>query len=251
MDASLIQDFMSQFASSDSTLSSLPSALLDATIPGYGIVSQIIFRLSGIDIGLLAFSCLVLFGLFQGGYLLYYRVLGYFNLLLSSDVEIEENDYLFGQALRWMAKQRMTKNSRTLKAKTRWASEYEDEDNELEDENDDVLDQNGIFNYEKWASSIPPQYEPKYGADRFQYNGRTFTLSRTKLDDKRNLRGDSYSERLSIRCNGRSTKHKPHQGPSATHQEVDISERGQLDVSLPPIRSRPLEASMQPGIKID
>lgn len=58
----------------------------------------------------------------------------------------------------WIAVQRMKTSSRHLTAATHWISEVEDVDGD-----DNVLDEHGIFNYEKWSGNIPPVYQPNYG----------------------------------------------------------------------------------------
>jgi chaperone BCS1 len=105
----------------------------------------------------------------------------------------------------------MTKVSRALKAVTQYAnvhqlSEDEAVDCEESDPDEDVLDERGIFNFEKWASTIPPRYEPNYGSDRFQHKGYTFWFIRLRKDNKRSLWRHGHDESLSIRCIGRSTK---------------------------------------------
>ena len=52
----------------------------------------------------------------------------------------------------------MKTSSRHLTAATHWISEVEDVDGD-----DNVLDEHGIFNYEKWSGNIPPVYQPNYG----------------------------------------------------------------------------------------
>jgi chaperone BCS1 len=48
MDFSRFQEEFSDFFSSDGAVSSVPSAVLNTFIPGYGIISQLIFRSLGI-----------------------------------------------------------------------------------------------------------------------------------------------------------------------------------------------------------
>jgi len=93
----------------------------------------------------------------------------------------------------------MTKVSLSLRA----VSQYVSDENE-EEENEDVLDDMGIFNYEKWASSVSPRYEPNYGTDCFQLNGRTFRFTRERIVNRGAWCG--YDQLLTINCNGRSTE---------------------------------------------
>ena len=100
----------------------------------------------------------------------------------------------------------MTKVSRALKAVTQYANARVEEDCEDAVPDEDVIDEMGIFNNEKWASNIPPRYEPNYGSDRFQHDGRTFWFIRSRQDSKRSPWSYSHDESLTIRCIGRNTK---------------------------------------------
>jgi chaperone BCS1 len=96
----------------------------------------------------------------------------------------------------------MTKVSRSLIAVSQWVSYYS-EDDDLHDDTD-VLDDMGIFNYEKWASKIPPRYEPQFGTDSFTFNGRTFVFTLREIENKGSWGG--RDEKAYIRCWGRSTQ---------------------------------------------
>ena len=176
---------------------------MDALVPGYGSLSMLIYRFLGVDVGYLASGCLVLFGLFQAGTWLYTRSFDYISSYFTSSIYIEDNDALYSQVMKWVAEQRMTKVSRDLKAVSKWVSNYQDDDGELDDSDFDVLDEKGIFNFEKWAGNIPPRYEPNYGSDKFYHEGRHFQFSREKKENKWSSDDD---ESLVIRCYGRSTQ---------------------------------------------
>ncbi|KAF1951613.1 P-loop containing nucleoside triphosphate hydrolase protein [Byssothecium circinans] len=191
---------------SNETLHSVPSMLLESLIPGYGFFSTIIWRLFGFDIGLVVSGCLVVFGLVKGGQSLYYRAYYAFSSYFTSSVVIEDDDTLFNQIMEWLAEQRMTAISRDLVAVTKWVSAYEDSDEERNARDEDVLDESGIFNYEKWASNIPPRYEPNFGSDTFTYNGRRYMFSRERREKPKSLWNNSDSQFLVIRCFGRKTE---------------------------------------------
>lgn len=192
---------------SNATAASLPSTLLDSLIPGYGIVSQIIFRVLGLDIGLAVSGVLVVFALAKGGQFFYSKSYELFSAYFMSSIQVEEDDELFNQIMEWIAEQNMTKNSRDLMAVTKWVSAYEESDEEANASDEDVLDETGIFNFEKWASNIPPRYVPNFGTDRFYYNGRMFVFARTRREKKgQSLWGRSEDQQLDIKCIGRSTE---------------------------------------------
>jgi chaperone BCS1 len=193
-------------SNSTSPITSLPSLLLDALIPGYGLISQIIFRIFGFDIGLVVSGCLITYGLSIGGWILYYKCETLFSSYFMSNVQIEDHDRLFYQIMEWIAEQRMTKRSRSLKAVTKWVSAWYESDEERKADDDDVLDESGIFNYEKWASTIPPQYEPNFGADRFWFQGRLFFFIRSRREKQVRMWGSGEDQFLDISCVGRSTE---------------------------------------------
>lgn len=176
---------------------------MDALIPGYGNISQLIYRSFGIDVGYVVSGCLVVFGLFQGAQFLYNRSYDYISSYFTSSIYIEDNDALYSQVMKWVAEQRMTKVSRDLKAVSKWVSNYQDDEDELDDDDFDVLDEKGIFNFEKWAGNIPPRYEPNYGSDKFYWEGRYYQFSREKKENKWSSDDD---ESLVIRCFGRSSQ---------------------------------------------
>lgn len=192
--------------SSNATLTSIPSVLLDSLIPGYGLISRIIFRVFGFDIGLVVSGCVVVYGLVVGARLLYYRLAKLFSRGFMCSIHVEDDDELFGQILSWIAEQQMTKRSRSLKAVTHYLSTQNESEHERNAGDEDVLDETGIFNFEKWSSTIPPQYEPNYGSDRFWFNGRMFFFVRQKKDNQRNPWARSEDQYLDISCIGRSTE---------------------------------------------
>lgn len=53
MDFSRLQNLQYEFNATNTTAASLPSTLLELVVPGYSTVSQLAFRLLGIDIGVL------------------------------------------------------------------------------------------------------------------------------------------------------------------------------------------------------
>jgi chaperone BCS1 len=99
----------------------------------------------------------------------------------------------------------MTEVSRDLKATSRKprARGNEDSDDEPDSDDEDVLDESGIFNYDKYKGTSPVYYEPNLGDDSFTYNGHYFQFRKDSQENK-------YAERIEyfviIRCMGRSTK---------------------------------------------
>lgn len=209
MDFSKLQGLNLTFDSSlsNTNVTSLPSIFLDSLIPGYGLISQIIYRLFGFDIGLVVSGVLVVYGLCLGAQIFYRKAYGYFYRYFMSNINIDDSDKLFDQIMEWIAQQRMTKRSRALRAVTVRVSKYHESNEETKASDDDVLDESGIFNYEKWASTIPPQYEPNFGSDRFWFQGRMFFFRRSLRErEVRSYWSSGEDQFLDISCIGRSTE---------------------------------------------
>ncbi|KAF2746092.1 P-loop containing nucleoside triphosphate hydrolase protein [Sporormia fimetaria CBS 119925] len=209
MDFSKLQDLVLESAHNNHTVSSLPSVFLDAVIPGYRIFSQIIFRFLGIDIGLAVSGCVVMYALLFGARRLFVRSEKLFSSYFTSSVLIEDDDDLFNQTMEWVAEQPITKVLRSLKAVSKNNSNNRsifDQSAAAEPKEQDVVDQPGIFNYEKWASTIPPRYEPDFGRTRFWFKGRLFFFTRSRREAKVMKpwsRGDD--EFIILSCVGRSS----------------------------------------------
>lgn len=208
MDFSRLHQLGPDFLASNTSSTSLPSTFLESFVPGYGIVSQIILRLFGIDIGLVASGLVVVFGLSHAVSFCNSHIYSYFDRYFTSSVSIDGDDELYADVVKWATQQRMTRISRDLRAQTKPRGAQHnsgDDSDEDSDESNETPGGYGIFNYGKWASNVPPRYEPNYGIDRFVHGGRTYYLSRERKD-KKNWWGDQWDEYMTIRCNGRSTQ---------------------------------------------
>lgn len=125
----------------------------------------------------------------------------------TSAIRIDDDDELYAQFITWISAQRMTELSRDLKASSRKprarCDDSDDEESDSEPEIEDVVDESGIFNYDKWAGKNPVYYEPNLGDDNFKYNGTHFQFRKDRQENK-------YAQRIEyhlvIRCMGRSTQ---------------------------------------------
>ena len=185
----------------------LPPGLADAAvnIPGVGAVVQLFLGKLGLDVGSMMSFYLLLFAVYQGAVFLYSRGKDYLTTHGTSAIRIDDDDDLYPQLISWISAQRMTLLSRDLKASSRKPrARYDDTDDEDSDpDDDDVLDESGIFKYDKWSGASPVFYEPNLGDDSFTHNGRYFQFRKDCQENK-------YAERIEyfliIRCMGRSTQ---------------------------------------------
>lgn len=192
MDFSRLQNLQYDFNSTNSTAASLPSTLLELVVPGYSTISQLAFRLLGIDIGVLVTGWAVLFGINTGARYLYDLIHGYFDEYYTSSVQIDDDDDLYTYVKAWLAEQKTKGSSRKLKAVTDYGNSNRENDENAQAEQ-------GIFKYE-----VPlPRYEPTYGNDEFYHHGRHFKVTRERVKDDG---GHSLKESIVIYCYGQTTK---------------------------------------------
>ncbi|KAI4635207.1 uncharacterized protein J4E87_000157 [Alternaria ethzedia] len=198
MDFSRFQAIVSEFNSTGSNITSgsIPSTVLELFIPGYSTIAHLTSRYLGFDIGVFVTFWLAILGFYYGGTFIYDKICYYFYLYNSASIAIDESDVLFDHVMSWIAVQRMTTSSRHLTAATQWVSEVEDIGGD-----DDVLDERGIFNYEKWSGNIPPMYQPNYGHYDFRHEGRWFSFARVKKKDDKRI--TEFDEEIIITCVGR------------------------------------------------
>ncbi|KAH4043651.1 hypothetical protein HBH49_229430 [Parastagonospora nodorum] len=180
-----------------------PPGVGDATasIPGYGMIAQVMLGAFGVDVGQIVSIYLLLFGFYQGGLMLWHKACDYFLNNATSTVRIDDNDILYSQFMSWVSTQQVTANSRDLKASSSvHVTSYDDSDDE---DDDDLLNEEGLFDYEKWSSVKPVHYEPNFGVDRLYHNGHWIQFEKGEKENKYNHRWESHVE---IRCIGRSTQ---------------------------------------------
>ncbi|KAF2851878.1 P-loop containing nucleoside triphosphate hydrolase protein [Plenodomus tracheiphilus IPT5] len=191
MDFTLLRHVDLNLDSPNGSLASLPSTVMEALIPGYRIIYQLFFGIFGIDIGLIMSGCLIVFALLQGVRMMYGHARRYLVTYFTSTINIEQYDDMYNVVLEWLAKQRATEGRGMKAVSSYWCDDKDDE-------GDDVLDEHGIFNYEKWANKLGLRFEPWYGESTFDFNARTFTVVR----DRPGKSGER--EVLALRCTGRS-----------------------------------------------
>lgn len=190
MDFSRLQSLQYELNSTNSTAANLPSTLLELVLPGYSTISQLAFRILGIDIGVLVTGWALVFGCHAAWRYLYDLVQGYFDEYYTSSIQINDDDNLFDDVKAWLSEQQNKKSSRKLKAVTNYEDNTKD---------DNVHDEHGIYKYE-----VPmPRYEPSYGSDDFLYDGRRFKVVRSSVKDEA---GSYMRETLEIYCYARTAQ---------------------------------------------
>ncbi|KAF2455617.1 BCS1 N terminal-domain-containing protein [Lineolata rhizophorae] len=183
----------------------VPASLLETFVPGYGPISKFILHAFGFDIAILVSLGLVLIALGTAFNYMWDAANSLFLRYLTSSVFISDDDDLFWSILKWIAAQKVTQKSRSLKAVTVFRAAWD-----LPDGYEDAaLDKDGVFNFGKWAAQVPPQYEPFYGVHRFWHKWRLFIFKRTKKEAQNSpfIFGRPGDEQMiALTCIGRSTE---------------------------------------------
>nr|POE87592.1 putative mitochondrial chaperone bcs1-b [Quercus suber] len=159
-------------------LTEMSPNLLEALIPGYSILSKPVAAYLGIDISIFVTVGAILFAVAKGGQYLCSWLEQAFRRAFISSVYIDEHDDLFDMIMAWLAAhQTSTSRSRTMRAKTQRGSGADDA---YDAAADDAVDENGLFNFNKWSARTPPRYEPYYGRQFIWHEGRVFWFRRAR-----------------------------------------------------------------------
>jgi mitochondrial chaperone BCS1 len=189
------------------TFTELPSTVLEAFIPGYRLISQFILSLFGFDISVVVSIGILLFALFTAVQYAWRRFSALFSRYFMSSVYIDEDDEIFENVIGWIATQRVSKVSRSVKAVSDRGSNF-GYGLEEESEAEDSLDDDGIFNFAKWAAKTKPRFEPYFGTHQFWHEGRLFFLNRSRreVNNSNPWQRRSEEQMITLTTIGRSTQ---------------------------------------------
>ena len=184
-------------------LTSMPTQMLEATIPGFSVLSRLLFVSLGIDISTVVSTCFVVVAL--GGAFNYaaraaWSLVGHW---FMCSVSISSNDKLYEQVMHWVSGQNLAASSRSLRATTNKRQE------ELVNGTANAVGRGqqapSNFYFAEIESSIPPEYTPAFGHHRFWSKGHFILFHREQ--EKQAL--DIYTrtpqpdrENLHLKCFG-------------------------------------------------
>lgn len=157
------------------SITQLPTNILEAFIPGYSLISKLFLDTLGIDISLLVSICFLAFGLVTGltyAWKIFYRL---FEEYCMSFVRIDSDDDMYEHIMGWLASQRISIDSRKLMAKSGRENAW---DMIGADAAVQVLDPNNLINFNNWDAKVPPQFQPSFGSHRFFQKGCLFQFKR-------------------------------------------------------------------------
>ncbi|KAK5683148.1 hypothetical protein LTS10_004679 [Elasticomyces elasticus] len=192
---------------STANLTDLSPNILEALIPGYSIISRYASVYLGLDISMFVTVGIIAFALTRGGSYLWAKIERAFSDTFMSSVYIDEHDDLFDMVMGWLsAHQEATSRSRKMRAKTQRGSRADDA---YDAAADDALDENGMFNFNKWSARTPPRFEPYYGRQFVWHNNRIFWFRRSRRKNEGQTMQVSFGsvpedDIIELDCIGRS-----------------------------------------------
>lgn len=195
-------------------LTDLPTTILESFIPGYRLISRLVYQATGIDINLFVSVFFVIAALATSIRFLWDRFYMLFSKYYMSSININDEDDLYQGVLDWIATRKVTQTARTLKAVTRTGKDWikgftQDSDDSIgsaigdiansnsnsnssenndsktagtSEKNSDLLGAGPIFNFKQLEARVGPRFEPYYGTHHFWFRGRLFIFQRTRRD---------------------------------------------------------------------
>lgn len=187
-------------------LTELSPSILDTLIPGYSLISQYAQDVFGVDISVFVTVGILAVALTKGGKYLFEQMEVAFRYLFISSVYIDDEDDLFDMVMAWLDARASARIQRSVRAKTQRGSQWDDANESAAGE---ALDDNGLFDYNKWAARTPPRYEPYYGRNLIWHDGQLLIFKRTRKPAQQTLQitwGSPQEDLLQLDCVGRSTQ---------------------------------------------
>ncbi|KAL9129232.1 MAG: hypothetical protein Q9217_002273 [Psora testacea] len=192
------------------TFTQLPANILEAFIPGYGIISRFLLDVLGFDITLVVSVCALVFGFATAGKFIWKHVYQQVQTYFMSYIRIERHDDIYDYIMEWVASQKVSRDSRNLIAKTNYENPWEFLDEHNQDLGEQLNASNGLLNFSNWDAKTPPKFEPSYGTHRFFHKGRFFQFRR----DQKHVMDSGWGgyttmqndEHVTLTCLGRSNE---------------------------------------------
>lgn len=184
-------------------MTQIPASIIEAFVPGYSIISKLLYESLGFDITFAVSLCLLVSGLITFCLLVWKHGYSFFEAYFTSFICTDADDDIYDHIMEWLSEQSVSTYSRSLMAKTARGTSWESENSHVEEE----LDSTHFLNFSNWDAKGPPSFQPFYGDHIFRHRGRYFLLNRNALT-RLSLKGQfiSQDETITLRCFGRSTQ---------------------------------------------
>lgn len=157
------------------------------------------------DITIIVSLAVLVFASSTGGQFIFKHITKAFFSVCSASITIYSSDPIYDNIIEWVTEQHALRQVRNLKGYSAGES-FDDDTSEIKDVPD--LSEDSIFNFNNWASSTPPKYQPHTGYHRFWHKGRWFWFSVDKDRVPGGYMGMMIQdqERATLTTIGRSTK---------------------------------------------
>ncbi|KAJ5352791.1 ATPase AAA-type core [Penicillium brevicompactum] len=200
-------------------LSTSDTAMLEAIVPGFGLISRFLMSYLNFDITAY-FQLMIAFTVFGAGFrYVFYFIWERFSDFFISRAEIRLDDEIFNYLMYWVSRQPQMRRANRFVAGIKsngYISDDEDSDNEDADDTEDLFDLdtgNSVATNENtfdtyWAKVLSRdkyktlQFTPAEGSHYFWYKNRPMMLTRANKEG-----GSRYvlnNERLYLSCLGRN-----------------------------------------------
>ena len=196
----------SDAGNTSTSITQLPTNVLEAFIPGYSIISKFLQDALGLDITLIVSVCLLGFAVFKSVGFFWEHASYWFELYFVSSVIIDSDDDIYEHLLCWVSdRQGFSSTSRNLKAVTSYPKAWDSDEDEANDEDFDV---ETLLNFSNWDAKSPPKFQPAVGTHSFWHKGSFFKLTRNNKPTVYPSYGYVVSdqESLKIKCVGRTSQ---------------------------------------------
>ncbi len=193
------------FGNDTTNITQLPANLIEAFIPGYPLISNLLRENLGFDVTYAVFTCLLLFGMTTASQFLWKHVYHFFEINFMSSISIESDDDIYGHVMNWLRSQKVSEKSRNLIAKTGHENAWDLQERDIQKVD---MDASKLLNFNNWDAKIPPKFEPSFGSHRFFHRGMIFEFKREiKQTMSPGWRASMIREEIiTLTCIGRSAQ---------------------------------------------
>lgn len=198
-----------QSTDNNTSLTQLPANILEAFIPGYSVISKFLLDALGFDITIVVSVCFLAFALWTAVLYLWKHAYALFQRYGMSSITIESGDDIHEHVMSWIADQQISRDSRSLMAKTGLVSAWDDEADGVDIAGVDIADadEDAFLNFSNWEANVSLRYQPDFGRHRFWHHGSYFEFTREAKQTMDSVYGIiSTKETINLTCIGRSTQ---------------------------------------------
>ena len=189
-----------------SSITQLPSSILETFVPGYSIISKFMLESFGFDITFIVSAALLVAGLATAATYAAKGVQWLVSKYFMTRIQVSYYSSYYTYMIDWIAHHKVSRDSRNLLAQTDDDDDWQLEKTQSQVNADGVQ---SLINFSNREAQRPPRYEASFGTHYFFHKGNLFILSR---NEKVVTSSGGYYDKtrdeevLSISCLGRSSQ---------------------------------------------